>query len=239
MAEEATNPVQAEPVETVSVQTVPAPEIPMAAPAASGAPRRGGALLVFLTVLLILVGIADVILWGVAGYYFLRNAQDGDVSIQSVSTNTDAANSASGGPAASDGRAKQEALEAYIREMSDVVKLENEMRESHAKAIEADEGADAYAELTGRTIPLCQQMNESVLKITSGDPEIGELCEMYRDYITKYINSLNTLVSAVESGDTALVNEAKVLVNEASDVVANYVQKLQALAQERNVPLNF
>lgn len=228
MAEEATNPVQAEPVQTIPVQTIPV----QAAPAE--APRTGSALVVFLTVLLVLVGIADVILWGIAGYYLLLNAADGGGEPARV---------VSGEPAASDtgsgGEAKREALEAYLREMSDVVKLETEMRESHARAIEAEEGTAAYAELTEHAIPLCQQMNESVLKISSSDPEIGELCEMYRDYVTKYLNSLNTLASAVENGDTALVNEANSQVNEASDVVASYVQKLQTLSAERNVPLNF
>lgn len=234
MAEEATNPVQAEPAQAAApVQTIPVQTIPVQA-APAEAPRKGSALVVFLTVLLVLVGIADVILWGIAGYYLLLNAADGGGEPAQV---------VSGEPAASDtgsgDEAKREALEAYLREMSDVVKLETEMRESHARAIEAEEGAAAYAELTEHAIPLCQQMNESVLKISSSDPEIGELCEMYRDYVTKYLNSLNTLASAVENGDTALVNEANSQVNEASDVVASYVQKLQTLSAERNVPLNF
>lgn len=232
MAEEATNPVQAEPVQTIPVQTIPV----QAAPAE--APRTGSALVVFLTVLLVLVGIADVILWGIAGYYLLLNAADGGGEPAQVVSGEPAQSASDTGTASDDG-AKREALEAYLREMSDVVKLETEMRESHARAIEAEEGAAAYAELTEHAIPLCQQMNESVLKISSSDPEIGELCEMYRDYVTKYLNSLNTLASAVENGDTALVNEANSQVNEASDVVASYVQKLQTLSAERNVPLNF
>ena len=77
MAEETTNPVQ----------TAPAEEAPPAAPAAreavltaaptapparpDTAPRKGSPLLAFLTVLLILVGVADLALWGLAGFYFL------------------------------------------------------------------------------------------------------------------------------------------------------------------------
>lgn len=85
MAEE--TPVQTVPVEDSSVPeaakviaaatAVPAAAAPAAAPAAPDAPRKGSSLLVFLTVLLILVGIIDVILWGVAGYYLLRNAGNG------------------------------------------------------------------------------------------------------------------------------------------------------------------
>lgn len=68
MGEEATNPLQTAPEQVASVQTDPAQAIPAAAPKPA---RKGGGLLVFLTVLLVLVGIADVILWSVAGYYFL------------------------------------------------------------------------------------------------------------------------------------------------------------------------
>lgn len=90
MAEE--TPVQTAPAEDPSVpeaakviaaaEEVPAAEAlealeAPAAPAASDPPRKGSSLLVFLTVLLILVGIIDVILWGVAGYYLLRNAGNG------------------------------------------------------------------------------------------------------------------------------------------------------------------
>lgn len=56
-----------------AVETVEA----LAAPPASNTPRKGSSLLVFLTVLLILVGIVDVILWGVAGYYLLRDSGNG------------------------------------------------------------------------------------------------------------------------------------------------------------------
>lgn len=82
------------PVQTVPEQAVPAEEssVPaaakviaaaeaateaQAASAASNTPRKGSSLLVFLTVLLILVGIIDVILWGVAGYYFIRSSGNG------------------------------------------------------------------------------------------------------------------------------------------------------------------
>lgn len=87
MAEE--TPVQTVPAEDPSVPEAAkviaaAAEVPAgealaapAAPAASDPPRKGSSLLVFLTVLLVLVGIIDVILWGVAGYYLLRNSGNG------------------------------------------------------------------------------------------------------------------------------------------------------------------
>ena len=68
MAEETSTPVQTEPEQTAPEQTVPEQA---AAPAAPGPAKKGGGLLLFLTALLIAVGVADVILWGVAGYYFL------------------------------------------------------------------------------------------------------------------------------------------------------------------------
>lgn len=58
MAEEVTAPAQAAPSEAAPA---PAPD----------KPRKDGPLLPILTALLIVVGIADVILWGVVGYYLL------------------------------------------------------------------------------------------------------------------------------------------------------------------------
>ena len=67
MTEETTNPAQTAPAE--AAEQAAAPE-----PAAASAPaRKGSSLMIFLTVLLILVGITDLVLWGVAGYYFLRS----------------------------------------------------------------------------------------------------------------------------------------------------------------------
>lgn len=65
MAEETSTPVQTEPEQTAPEQTVPEQA------AAPEPAKKGGGLLLFLTALLIAVGVADVILWGVAGYYFL------------------------------------------------------------------------------------------------------------------------------------------------------------------------
>ena len=83
MTEETTNPAQTAPAEAAepaaaaggrpsvcrAAEQAAAPE-----PAAASAPaRKGSSLMIFLTVLLILVGITDLVLWGVAGYYFLRS----------------------------------------------------------------------------------------------------------------------------------------------------------------------
>ncbi len=68
MAEETIQSAQEAPV-----QETPVPEIPVPAPEAPNRNRKGSPLLVILTVLLTLVGITDLVLWGVVGYYFLRN----------------------------------------------------------------------------------------------------------------------------------------------------------------------
>ena len=82
MAEEMTTPPpQTVPTEADSAPAAPAAAVPAAAPAAapaSAAPRKlkkDSPLLPVLTILLILVGIADAVLWGVAGYYFFQNSK--------------------------------------------------------------------------------------------------------------------------------------------------------------------
>lgn len=65
MAEETTDSV-----ETGSEQAVPAQAEPAASPAAPDTARKDSPLLTVLTVLLIVVGIVDLGLWGLAGYYF-------------------------------------------------------------------------------------------------------------------------------------------------------------------------
>ena len=84
MAEETTTPVQTVPAEADSAPAAPAAAVPAAAPAAAPAsaaprkPKKDSPLLPVLTILLILVGIADAVLWGVAGYYLLqKNVQIG------------------------------------------------------------------------------------------------------------------------------------------------------------------
>lgn len=72
MAEEMTEPVQAVPEEEAPKQEDPKPEAPpQAAPVPAEKPKKkdGPAL----TVLLVLVGVADLALWGLAGFYFLGN----------------------------------------------------------------------------------------------------------------------------------------------------------------------
>ena len=75
MAEEMTEPVQAVPEEEAPKQEAPRPEGPaQAAPApAEKAKKKDGPALTVLTVLLVLVGAADLALWGLAGFYFLGN----------------------------------------------------------------------------------------------------------------------------------------------------------------------
>lgn len=75
MAEEITEPVQAVPEEEAPKQEAPRPEAPpQAAPVPAEKPKKkDGPALTVLTVLLVLVGVADLALWGLAGFYFLGN----------------------------------------------------------------------------------------------------------------------------------------------------------------------
>ncbi len=75
MAEEMTEPVQAAPEEEAPKQEDPKPEAPpQAAPVPAEKPKKkDGPALTVLTVLLVLVGVADLALWGLAGFYFLGN----------------------------------------------------------------------------------------------------------------------------------------------------------------------
>ena len=80
MAEEMTEPVQAVPEEEAPKQEAPKQEDPkpeappQAVPVPAEKPKKkDGPALTVLTVLLVLVGVADLALWGLAGFYFLGN----------------------------------------------------------------------------------------------------------------------------------------------------------------------
>lgn len=75
MAEEITESVQAVPEEEAPKQEAPRPEAPAQAASAPAekAKKKDGPALTVLTVLLVLVGVADLALWGLAGFYFLGN----------------------------------------------------------------------------------------------------------------------------------------------------------------------
>lgn len=223
MAEETMNPVQ---------------EVPAASPPASSAPRKGNSsLLIFLTVLLIIVGIVDVILWSVVGYYFLQNRQSGNAaqSPQIVS----AGGTASGGEATG-GAADRDALVSYIQQISGMLEQETAVMESFGSVSGTNFTDDdtLYTEVSQRTIPLCQQLNEKVLAIVPEDAEISAAHGIYRDYVTKMLNALTLMTSALSNQDAGQVAEANDLINEANDLSVSYQQALRTLAEERNVSLN-
>ena len=168
MAEEMTNSVETVPVEAEPAQAAPAappataPEAVLTAalsapPATPETKQKSSPLLVFLTVLLILVGIIDAMLWGVAGYYLLqKNVQigSGGGAVQSASSGGAPAQDGSGSDVSSDDAAKREAMEAYIREMAKIADLETEVLASHNSVVAENYTDDAavYAEFTGRTL---------------------------------------------------------------------------------------
>ncbi len=81
MAEEMTEPVQEAPEQAVPEQAASGPaavaEAVVEQAARPPAPaekdqKKGGSALTVLTVLLVLVGVVDLALWGLAGFYFLQ-----------------------------------------------------------------------------------------------------------------------------------------------------------------------
>lgn len=253
MAEEMTNSVETVPVEAEPAQAAPAappatvPEAVLTAalsapPATPETKQKSSPLLVFLTVLLILVGIIDAMLWGVAGYYLLqKNVQigTGGGAAQSASSGGAPAQGGSGPDASSDDEAKREALEAYIREMVKIVDLETEVLASHNSVVAENYTDDAavYAEFTGRTLSLCQQLVEKSSAISSDDPEIAELHKIYQDWANLLLDSITTMISAIDNQDQAGSDEYEKLRNEASQLENRYKQGLQTLAKERGVSL--
>lgn len=253
MAEEMTNSVETVPVEAEPAQAAPAappatvPEAVLTAalsapPATPETKQKSSPLLVFLTVLLILVGIIDAMLWGVAGYYLLqKNVQigTGGGAAQSASSGGAPAQGGSGSDASSDDAAKREAMEAYIREMAKIADLETEVLASHNSVVEENYTDDAavYAEFTGRTLSLCQQLVEKSSAISSDDPEIAELHKIYQDWANLLLDSITTMISAIDNQDQAGSDQYEKLRNEASQLENRYKQGLQTLAKERGVSL--
>lgn len=209
---------------------------------ARSSPRKGGPLLVFLIVCLVLVGVLDLILWICIGYTLLAGPS-GDNAGNPVPRVP-----ASGGAVASEAPVGEEdaseegreALLAYLQDMAEPTNLENAFRESQNSIIGNDDMDDAaaYAELSERAIPLCRQLNEAVRAISPSDPDISALHAIYLDYAAKALEGLEAQASALSSQDADQFSAANDLIDEATELGASYAQALQALARERGVDLN-
>lgn len=219
-------------------RTVSEPE-----PVSADDSRRNSPLVVFLTVLLILVGMIESALLGIAGYCAFQNSRGvgGGATVQSVPSGGTASNSgaASGGGQASDGAEAQEALTSYIQQMSGVLEQAQAVTDSFGSVSGTSYTDDEsmYNEVSQNTIPLCQRLNEMALAITTRDAEISSLHATFRDYVTKMLNALGMLTSALSEQDAARSAEANDLINEANDLATSYQQQLQRLAQQRGVSL--
>ena len=240
MAEETTTPVQTAPDSEPVPEPAPAPTpdpIPAPVPeasGASGASRKGSPLLVFLTVLLILVGIADVILWGVVGYYFLQNHQSGGEPAQAVS----AAGGAAGEEGASGDAEGQDALAVYIQEMEGIWERHDEEREYHNRIIEEMDDAEFCAEFTRRIIPNYRQVFEDAAKVTSDDPQVAELCEMFQEYGARRMGECEAELSVLETDNWLLNVKTKFSMLKTNSFRDGYWKKLRDLAEERGVPFD-
>lgn len=256
MAEEMTNSVETVPVEAEPAQAAPAapaappataPEAVLTAalsapPATPETKQKSSPLLVFLTVLLILVGIIDAMLWGVAGYYLLqKNVQigSGGGAAQSASSGGAPAQDGSGSDVASDDAAKREAMEAYILEMAKIADLETEVLASHNSVVEENYTDDAavYAEFTGRTLSLCQQLVEKTSAISSDDPEIAELHKIYQDGAKLLLDSVTSTISAIDNQDQTWSDKQEKCLDEFNKQGNLFKQRYQGLAEERGVSL--
>lgn len=136
---------------------------------------------------------------------------------------------------------KQDALLDYInKDLVEIAEIEEKMIESYASVSGTNYTDDLtfYNELNENTIPLCQELNELVLDISPSDEEISDVHKIYRKYVSKYLNALATINSALENQDVDKVVAGNDLLDEANDLATEFQQELRALAKERNVTLN-
>lgn len=205
--------------------------------------RKGGPLLAFLIVCLVLVGILDLILWICIGYVLLAGPSSGSAGDPAPRASASGGAVASTAPADEEdaGEEGREALLAYIQDMAEPVKLENAFWESQNSAWgngDIEDTDAAYAELSERAIPLCRQLNEAVQAISPGDPDISAIHALYLDCAAKALEGVEAQASALNSQDADQFSAANDLIDEANEVGASYAQALQALARERGVDLN-
>lgn len=209
---------------------------------ARSSPRKGGPLLVFLIVCLVLVGVLDLILWICIGYTLLAGPSGDNAGnpVPRASASGGAVASAASAGEEDAGEEGREALLAYLQDMAEPTNLENAFRESQNSIIGNDDMDDAaaYAELSERAIPLCRQLNEAVRAISPSDPDISALHAIYLDYAAKALGGLEAQASALSSQDAGQASAAKDLINEANELGASFEQTLRALARERGVDLN-
>lgn len=209
---------------------------------ARSSPRKGGPLLVFLIVCLVLVGVLDLILWICIGYTLLAGPSGDNAGnpVPRASASGGAVASAASAGEEDAGEEGREALLAYLQDMAEPTNLENAFRESQNSIIGNDDMDDAaaYAELSERAIPLCRQLNEAVRAISPSDPDISALHAIYLDYAAKALEGLEAQASALSSQDADQFSAANDLIDEATELGASYAQALQALARERGVDLN-
>lgn len=135
----------------------------------------------------------------------------------------------------------QQALLDYINvDMVRLAEIEGKMIASYSSVSGNNYVDDAtmYNEINDNTIPLCHELNDAVLEIVPTDREISNVHGIYRKYVTKYLNAMATIKSALENQDSGQVVAANDLISEANDLAIEFQQELLALAEERDVVFN-
>ena len=97
--------------------------------------------------------------------------------------------------------------------------------------------AAVYAEFTGRTLSLCQQLVEKTSAISSDDPEIAELHKIYQDGAKLLLDSVTSTISAIDNQDQTWNDNQEKCLDEFNKQGNLFKQRYQGLAEERGVSL--
>jgi len=234
---------------------------------ASDDDRKGSPLLVFLTVLLVLVGIADAILWGIVACYFLRCADKEEppqaAAVSGELTDSGAVdNGAEAGGAAPDdgeeppesepladsveGGSDKESLDpvaAYIRDMGDILSRHREAEDLFSGNFHYDTPVSDIAELMGQVTPVIRQVVEDAEKVTSDDPEIRGLHQEFRESVRNQLEACEMIDSEIKNDhpEPEELSHAGDIFGQGAmmDIRTVYMAELAAMAQERGIDFPF
>lgn len=138
----------------------------------------------------------------------------------------------------SDSDKKQDALLDYInRDLVKIAEIEEEMLDSYngITGVNYTDDLTMYNELVEVTLPLCQELSEAVQDVSPDDTEIARVHNIYRKYVTKYLNAFAMMISALETQDVSKVVDSNDLLTEGADLALDFQEALQKLADERDV----